>query len=838
MRFTLLPFQEETVAAAVTALRLSMDEVARAGPSSAQAVTLTAPTGAGKTVMAAAALEALIWGDQAAPGDEERVVVWLSDLPNVNEQTRRKIQKASDRLQDRLVQVDTDFRGDEFAPGHVYFLNTQKLSVTSSLVEVSEERRFTIWEVIDRTIARDPSKFLLVIDEAHRGMDRPTSAAAQQATSIVQRFIFGTEGMRRSPVVLGISATPQRFDELIAGTPRTIRRAEADIEQVRASGLLKERIIVWRPEHGIQHSEVTLLQRAAQTLQDYDLRWSRYTGNLRLPPVVPVMVVQVEDRTSDAVTATNLHQAIEAIEEVTGPLHPDSYAHCFGDAPAHVDVGSRRIRYLRPVDIDNDPQSTVVFFKTSLSTGWDCPRAEVIMSFRAARDATYIAQLVGRLVRNPLARRVDSDEVLNSVALYLPRYDRGAVQSIVRQLRAGDPDFLPGIEAEEGNGLVTCERREDVYSHIEQAARSVRNYVVPRIRRMPPVTRLERLAGSLSDFDLYPAAPDDMDAALLTVAWDRLHERLGQAEFESAVERSKQVGLSSTTLSYLTGETETTTIRVQSTSRSLDRVYEQVGTRAGAGLHEKLWRRILDEVDGIDGDTARLYVIATLGEPATREAIDAAARQTFDDWLGQYQDKVDDLPENARQEFDRLREHADAPTHNALALPLTVRARRSDRSIDYPANLYEDENGVYPERLNEWEKDVVETEIARDGAICWVRNKDRQSWALTIPYETTEGHAAAMYPDFVFFRKSGRKVVVDLIDPHGVHLPDAPAKARGLARYAKTHGSAFNRIEIVIYDRQNNRRKSLNLKSLSVRNHVLAVTSSQHLNALFDLAGG
>lgn len=837
MRFTLLPFQEETVASAITALRLSMDEVARVGPTSAQAVTLTAPTGAGKTVMAAAALEALFWGDQTGPGDEERVVVWLSDLPNVNEQTRRKIERASDRLDGRLVQVDTDFRGDEFSPGHVYFLNTQKLSATSTLVETSEERRFTIWELIDRTIARDPSKFLLVIDEAHRGMDRPTTAATQQAASIVQRFIFGTDDMRRSPVVLGISATPQRFDDLVAGAQRTIRRAEADIGEVRGSGLLKERIIVWRPEHGIQHSEVTLLQRAAQTLQDYDLRWSRYTGSLGISPVVPVMVVQVEDRTSDAVTATNLLQAIDAIEEVTGPLHPDSYAHCFGDAPAPVDVGSRRIRYIRPVDIDSDPQLTVVFFKTSLSTGWDCPRAEVIMSFRAARDVTYIAQLVGRLVRTPLARRVDSDEVLNTVALYLPRYDRGAVQNIVRQLRAGDPDFLPGIEAEEGNGLVTCERREDAYSRIEQAARAVRTYVVPRVRRMPPVTRLERLAGSLSDFDLYPGAPDDMDTELLSVAWARLQSRLGQAEFERAVERGKQVGLTSTTLSYLTGETETTTIRVQSTSRSLERVFEQVGARTGAGLHDKLWRRILDEVEGVDGDTARIYVIATLGEAATREALDNAARQTFDDWLGQYQDKVDDLPEDARQEFDRLREHADAPTNKALALPLTVRSRRSDRSIDYPGNLYEDEGEVYPEKLNEWEKDVVETEIARDGAICWVRNKDRQSWALTVPYETSTGHVAAMYPDFMFFREEGGIVVVDLIDPHGVHLPDAPAKARGLARYAANHGGAFTRVEIVIYDRQSNRRKSLNLKVVSVRRHVLEVTTNQHLNALFDLAG-
>ena len=46
-----------------------------------------------------------------------------------------------------------------------------------------------------------------------------------------------------------------------------------------------------------------------------------------------------------------------------------------------------------------------MFFKMALSTGWDCPRAEVMMSFRRAEDHTYIAQLLGRMVRTPLARR-------------------------------------------------------------------------------------------------------------------------------------------------------------------------------------------------------------------------------------------------------------------------------------------------------------------------------------------------------------------------------------------------------------------------------------------------
>ncbi len=838
MRFVLLPFQEETAAVVVEHLRLSMEEVARTGASgTGQAVTLVAPTGAGKTVMAAAVLEILIWGDGTSPGDDELTVVWLSDLPGVNEQTRRKIARASDRLgDDRLVQVDTSFSADELIPGRVYFLNTQKLSVSSNLVSDSEERSFTIWETINRTIARNASRFLLVIDEAHRGMERSSRVAEAEANSIVQRFIMGSPEMARTPIILGISATPKRFDELVAGTRRTVRRAEADVNEVRASGLIKEKIVVWRPEHGLTHAEATLLQRAAQSWQDYQIRWSRYTMAEQLSPIHPILVVQVEDKTGDRLTATDLAQAIESIEEVTGQLYPDAYAHSFGDAPSGVLIGSRKIRYLRPSEIDGDPQVSVVFFKTSLSTGWDCPRAEVIMSFRTARDTTFIAQLVGRMVRTPLARRVESDESLNSVALYLPKYDRGAVQSIIKQLKSGDPEFVPAVDAEEGDGLIDCERHEGLYSQIRTAAERLRSFIVPRERRMAPVARLDRLAGSLSDLGLWTEAPQEMESQLLRILSERLANRRGDAEFEAAVSRSREVGLNATTLSYLTGETVTETIRVVSTSRSLERLFDQIGKRIGAGLHEKLWRQIRSSERGMSGDEARTYVIGVAAETATLRLVEERARILFEDWLARFEGEIDELSEGERQEFDKLREHGEGPAERGFKLPTSVRARSREGATDWPFHLFQTDEGFFPDRLNKWETSVVESELARDGLVCWMRNKERQSWALTVPYEISSGQFKSMYPDFLFFRKSIDGVTVALIDPHGVHLEDAPLKARGLARYAQRYGHHFGRIELVIYDRDADREQALNLKSPTIRDEVAKVTTHEHLRSLFDLA--
>src|SRR5438046_10499073 len=97
-------------------------------------------------------------------------------------------------------------------------------------------------------------------------------------------------------------------------------------------------------------------------------------------------------------------------------------------------VGEQVIRKIDASKIQDDPSVRGVFVKTALTTGWDCPRAEVMMSFRKAQDATLIAQLVGRMVRTPLARRVENNDLLSSVWLALPHYDEEGVKQIVERL--------------------------------------------------------------------------------------------------------------------------------------------------------------------------------------------------------------------------------------------------------------------------------------------------------------------------------------------------------------------------------------------------------------------
>src|SRR5205807_2451842 len=80
-------------------------------------------------------------------------------------------------------------------------------------------RTHRIWETVTNSAAARPASFWVVIDEAHKGMAE-TVAQREEATTIVQKFIKGSNGeLPPMPLIFGISATPERFNTLLSGTP-------------------------------------------------------------------------------------------------------------------------------------------------------------------------------------------------------------------------------------------------------------------------------------------------------------------------------------------------------------------------------------------------------------------------------------------------------------------------------------------------------------------------------------------------------------------------------------------------------------------------------------------
>lgn len=87
----------------------------------------------------------------------------------------------------------------------------------------------------------------------------------------------------------------------------------------------------------------------------------------------------------------------------------------------------------------------------------------------------------------------------------------------------------------------------------------------------------------------------------------------------------------------------------------------------------------------------------------------------------------------------------------------------------------------------------------------------------------------------IFFRKSGRDHVADIVDPHNPGLDDAWQKAVGLAEFASKHEEAFGRIETVFVDGGVIRR--LDLTNGTVRSKVMSIRSNDALRLLYQQEG-
>ena len=113
--------------------------------------------------------------------------------------------------------------------------------------------------------------------------------------TIVTRLIAGQGSVPGVPVVWGISATVERFEEAIRNIDTLDRMSPVTVEaqKVQASGLLKDTLNLDVPEESVA-VETVLLRRGAAKLRQFSRAWADYAEEQGASGTVkPLLVLQV-----------------------------------------------------------------------------------------------------------------------------------------------------------------------------------------------------------------------------------------------------------------------------------------------------------------------------------------------------------------------------------------------------------------------------------------------------------------------------------------------------------------------------------------------------------------
>jgi type III restriction enzyme len=792
------------------------------------AVSLTAVTGAGKTVIAAAVLETLLHGSDKVDPVPGTTVLWVTDDPSLNEQTRRKMLVASDRiLPGQLVTIDERLDQRLLGEDVVYFLNVQKLGKgATKYVATGDRRRYSLWDTIRQTIRERGHRFLLVIDEAHRGTGIGSNG---EGKTIATRLVQGmpADGTPASPIVLGISATPDRFNEAVRGGGRLLHPVEVDIEEVRKSGLIKDLVKITYPTTP-GPSDSTFVERAVADVMAYDEQWSAYATAAGEPPVRPVLVVQIPA----AIPSSDVEHVLDTIREEWKGLGPNAIGHSLQEH-ARLEFGSHSVRYIAPQDIQDDEDVRVVLFKEALTTGWDCPRAEVMVSLRAASDHTYIAQLIGRMVRTPLARRITSSEQLNSVSLHLPRFDEVSVERVVAKLRSGDEQ----VTADATTRAIVCRRNNAVPADVWDAARAVPTYTRPARTHRNEVARLNAFVQLLASVGIDREAPKTARQHIVQTM-EREATRLG-AKLEEEIASVSSIAFETrTTTRFETDKADTTIGGEQAIDdRDVDELFRRARRVFGDAAANWYWNEVCDgtpEGSDVDPVAAKIKVVALSSDTVAVDAVQDAASALVATLRADHASSIAGLGEADREKVYQIYQQSRDAQEIDVILPEDIMSTAPEGTPAYEKHLYASDAGRYPIVMNDWESAVVAARLP--SASAWYRNPTSGSRAVGVPYHDG-GVARTMYPDFLFFRSTEDGVATDIFDPHDPSRADTASKWVGLSEYAQKHKDELGQVLAVI-EADDGNMWTLDLRQSRVLERLKKATNESEIREVFKDFGG
>ena len=373
LTINLFDFQEQTV---IKLVDLTVDK------NSKQTITVKAPTGAGKTIILIDYIEEYLCNVES-----NTAFIWLCPgKGDLEEQSRSKMQKFAPH---RNTQNLFDALLNGFAAESTTFINWELVTKRGNTAIRDSERKNLYDRIADAH--RSGTTFIVIIDEEH-------SNNTAKAKNIIDAFAAKN--------IIRVSATAienKRYEFI-----------EVDELDVINAGLITKALYV---NEGISDGvEVTndydyLLDLADAKRKAIAARYIEVGKTIR-----PLVLIQFPNGQPEMVAA------------VEQKLQSMGYTYDNGMVSKWMSEDKKDL----PDNLtQNDGIPVFLLMKQAISTGWDCPRAKILVKLRENMSESFEIQTIGRIRRMPEAVHYE-DDLLDFCYVYTfdEKYKAGLLANI------------------------------------------------------------------------------------------------------------------------------------------------------------------------------------------------------------------------------------------------------------------------------------------------------------------------------------------------------------------------------------------------------------------------
>lgn len=395
---------------------------------SKQVITVKAPTGAGKTIILIKYVDEFLKNTS-----KNTAFVWLCPgKGNLEEQSKERMEQLAPHIDTRNLMYSMMVG---FEPGSVTFINWELVTKKGNTA-LKDSERSNLFEKIAEA-HKDGTEFVVIIDEEHLNNTK-------KADDVISAFAAKN--------IIRVSATANKVPHQ--------EYYEISEEDVIAAGLITRAIYV---NEGVdERKEILNDYEYLLDLADDKRKEIADAYNKLDVKVRPLVLIQFP---------MGQPETIKAVEEKL-----DSMGYTYDNGMVNIWMSDEKIVSDDLTKLDGSP--AFLLMKQAISTGWDCPRAKILVKLREGGSEDFQIQTIGRIRRMPEGKHYGSN-ILDYCYIYTldTQYKMGLLSALdkayqVRRLFLRDEakDFTLTKEMRDldFDGLGERETLEKVYAYFKE----------------------------------------------------------------------------------------------------------------------------------------------------------------------------------------------------------------------------------------------------------------------------------------------------------------------------------------------------------------------------------